>query len=177
MNEAEVVESERYSIFREHPTLVLSVGAAYITILGYLSSSKLLNYFGVRATDYFNLEDFILSGIRDANLFFFLAIGLFFSFLPYLYYVRRFNQQKAELKNIQDELVKVKDIESLSEEEAREYVTKANGAKVMYAEWGRLYRKTKYYQIVGVVGVLIASFMSARNTSNSRYLDIINFEP
>ena len=54
---------------KDNPTLLITFGFIYISILGYFSSSKFLNYFNIKATDYFTFEDFVLSIVREGDLF------------------------------------------------------------------------------------------------------------
>lgn len=177
MNESEVAESEKKSVFNEHPTFLLSVGLLYVTTLGYFSSSTLLNYFNIRATDYFTLEDFVLSAIRDLDLLLYLFIGFISAFFMFFRYQFKFNNQKLKLSGIYKELKKVDKIEELTKEQAEEYLVESKKAHAEYEIWGGYYRKAKNYKYIGFFVFLILSVMAARSTANFKYLDIINFSP
>ncbi|EIO4564274.1 hypothetical protein LQM11_004941 [Vibrio parahaemolyticus] len=158
--------------FKENPTFIFSMGFAYITILGYFSSSKYLSYFGIKATDYFTFEDFLLSIVRDFDLFLWLGLTYIMCCVPALL---AYWSQKRMTKRNQDVVSRINELQSSGELDQKQEAELKSLVELIpdFIQKNDVYPDLFKQKLkLSVFLFLFASIPAARQVANYNYLEV-----
>ncbi|PQJ62668.1 hypothetical protein [Photobacterium angustum] len=157
---------------KENPTLLLTFGFIYISILGYFSSSKFLNYFNIKATDYFTFEDFVLSIVREGDLFLFLLLIIPVSYMQFFWFLCQQKSHAKRISDLIDEIDCAGNIENLSKEGKEKLVTKAEKLKMYKIALDSYPEKIKKAISSAPIYFCLLSIPTAWQVANLNYLDV-----
>jgi hypothetical protein len=157
---------------KEHPTLIFTGGFIYITILGYFSSSKFLNYFNIKATDYFTFEDFVLSIIREGDLFLWLLLVIPISYIHLFWLLRLQSEHGKRVEDLVEDIENEGDIETLSETQKKALAHKVQKLKLYKIGLDSYRVKIKRALAVAPFTFFLLSILAAWQVANFNYLDV-----
>ncbi|EOX4459394.1 hypothetical protein ACJ5M8_004514 [Vibrio antiquarius] len=157
---------------KENPTLLLTFGFFYISILGYFSSSKFLNYFNIKATDYFTFEDFVLSIVREGDLFLWLLPIIPISYMKFFWLLRQQKDHAKRVSALIDEIDSAGDIENLSNEEKEKLTPKVKQLKMYKIGLDSYLEKIKKAIASAPIYFCLLSIPTAWQVANFNYLDV-----